>query len=422
MKKLVLFITLSATLLSGGCTEESKDSPIPPAVEEPSQPVYSPDELGKYANLDPLPALKSIDLTAAEQSSMNALTDLAFSLAPKIPANEEGNVIFSPASLVICLNLYINSIDAPFSTNVAHALGFEDMEAMSSMSKKLMAYLPSGSEDIKVTVANSIWHTASFRVSDSYKTSIEEQYRVPVTPLDFSARENAIKIINAWASDNTGGLITDLIEDLREDAIAVWANALFFDGKWEIPFDSEITMPEPFNGLDKKSTVETMRRPGTMLYTRSDDFTYVGLPFKKNAYYFDLIIGEPEATLGAEEYANLTASATPQSVALQLPAFKASLRTDFTTVIDGLTDAAASATLTTMGLPADVRLTNNVLIQSSTINVNEEGAIAAAATAMTSEMAAPGELITVRFDSPFYYAIRETTTGAIVFFGKINNL
>ena len=55
------------------------------------------------------------------------------------------------------------------------------------------------------------------------------------------------------------------------------------------------------------------------------------------------------------------------------------------------------------------------------VEVNEEGAEAAAATALTMDasMALPPPVVTFRADHPFLFAIRDTRSGAILFLGRV---
>jgi serpin B len=62
----------------------------------------------------------------------------------------------------------------------------------------------------------------------------------------------------------------------------------------------------------------------------------------------------------------------------------------------------------------------SAVFHQARVEVNEEGAEAAAATAVTMFCgAAPSQVVTFRADRPFLFAIRETATGAILFLGRV---
>lgn len=59
------------------------------------------------------------------------------------------------------------------------------------------------------------------------------------------------------------------------------------------------------------------------------------------------------------------------------------------------------------------------MLHATSIQVDEEGTKAAAATEISGITSVGGSHI--RFDSPFIYLIRETSTNTILFVGKITN-
>ncbi len=59
-------------------------------------------------------------------------------------------------------------------------------------------------------------------------------------------------------------------------------------------------------------------------------------------------------------------------------------------------------------------------VHAADISVDEEGTVAAAATALGFEESGPPEPdITVRADRPFLYLIRHVPTGAVLFIGRV---
>ena len=62
------------------------------------------------------------------------------------------------------------------------------------------------------------------------------------------------------------------------------------------------------------------------------------------------------------------------------------------------------------------------MTQDVVIEVTENGTKAAAVSAGEGEFTSPGLPQHFRFDHPFFYAIRENTTGTILFAGKVGKL
>ena len=70
--------------------------------------------------------------------------------------------------------------------------------------------------------------------------------------------------------------------------------------------------------------------------------------------------------------------------------------------------------------PHEDSLILSAVFHQAWVEVNEEGAEAAAATATgMRDGAAPPPVVTFRADHPFLFAIRDTTSGAILFLGRV---
>ncbi|MBI3751652.1 MAG: hypothetical protein HY263_08375 [Chloroflexi bacterium] len=62
------------------------------------------------------------------------------------------------------------------------------------------------------------------------------------------------------------------------------------------------------------------------------------------------------------------------------------------------------------------------VIHQANIDVDEKGTTASAATAVVMDAtAAPGDQVTLQVDRPFVFALRDVTTGAIVFLGEVTD-
>jgi serpin B len=62
----------------------------------------------------------------------------------------------------------------------------------------------------------------------------------------------------------------------------------------------------------------------------------------------------------------------------------------------------------------------DAVIHQANIDVDEKGTTAAAATAIVMRAgSAPGDLVELRVDRPFLFALRDVPTGAILFLGRV---
>ena len=88
----------------------------------------------------------------------------------------------------------------------------------------------------------------------------------------------------------------------------------------------------------------------------------------------------------------------------------------------GMQDAFDSAKADFSGMTGSRELMIGSILHQATIDVNEEGTEAAAATMVEMSLTSmPGQSFTIHFDKPFIYVIYETTTNAVVFMGRVVN-
>jgi serpin B len=224
-----------------------------------------------------------------------------------------------------------------------------------------------------------------------------------------------------------------LFLDAYLDALTrlVLVNAIYFKGNWDYPFEPELTKVAPF-WLADDSTVQVpmMNQQKAFNYFEDSDLQILELPYLGNGLSMLLLLPQAVAGLTGLEV-DLTVEnlnrwtrrlRSPRLVNVFLPKFKAS------------SSFALKPALAAMGMPdafdidrADFSgmdgrenwLYIGDAFHKAFVDVNEEGTEAAAATAVV--MALRSEPPTFRADHPFVFLIRENSTGAILFLGRVVN-
>lgn len=114
----------------------------------------------------------------------------------------------------------------------------------------------------------------------------------------------------------------------------------------------------------------------------------------------------------------IDAGVTDQAVDLYLPRFASTTSADLQGLIEGGLGINGIFSNHYPGIAEEIALT--AAVHAADIEVDEEGTIAAAATALGFEESGPGQPdLTVRADRPFLYAIRHIPTGAVLFLGRV---
>ena len=256
--------------------------------------------------------------------------------------------------------------------------------------------------------------------------------------------------MNSWAKYNTKGMIREFLSPniTKLKGPLLLANAVHFKAAWAEPFKASMTRNEDFHLLDGKTSVgvpfmiETSRRE---YYGSFEDFKVVRLFCRQNVgnslkkqFCMDIIL--PHKRDGLQDVIEKFNS-NPKMLQedfklhrkrvdeLWIPKWKFSYELDVTELVTnlGLTlpFSLRDADFTEMiDSPNDGdRFYMRNIFQKSIIDVNEEGAEAAAVTCagVVSCAMPPSELITFVADHPFLFMIKETVSGAVIFTGAVLN-
>jgi serpin B len=259
-----------------------------------------------------------------------------------------------------------------------------------------------------------------------------KEYKVPFEIADLSNADEAAKV-DAWVKDVTKGAIPEILGGPVSKASFAALNALHFKSRWKNPFDPKLTAPAAFTGLDNKSADVQMMHLGKATRTFRQEkvgdkagersFVAIDLPFADERFSL-VVVTTKEKPATPKEFAPVAAWLSGTGFKLQagdlaLPRFAASGRDELLPALDalGLRDVRRSPTaLQSFG--NDVTLSQ--VTQRAIIEVDEEGAEAAAATAAigtrTLEL---DDSVHMVVDKPFVYALRDKTTGMILVAGYV---
>ena len=258
-----------------------------------------------------------------------------------------------------------------------------------------------------------------------------EYFQAELDGLDFT-KPAAAYAINHWAETNTRGKIKNIVRwPLDRGLRLILANAIYFKGKWDRPFNPGATKLRTFHlaGGGEKP-VPTMWHQGNFIYQESDGFQAVSLPYTGGHLQMYLFLpstnSDPAKLLAGFDGSGWRDKILPQfqkqAGTLALPRFKIEygvLLNDPLKAL-GLRRAFADADFSAM---ANEKLSISEVKQNSFVEVNEEGTEAAAVTGVHVTMLAgirepvkPFEMIV---DRPFLFVIGDDRTKSLLFMGLV---
>jgi serpin B len=280
-------------------------------------------------------------------------------------------------------------------------------------------------------VANAVWGERTESWHQGYLDTLAVDYGAGIRLVDFGADPGAAEsAMDAWVAEQTGGRITQLVPPSSIDASTrlVVANAVLFEASWASPFRPNRTAPATFTRADGSTEdIPTMHQNTKLPYAQdADGWQTVELPYVGEQVAMDVVLPPAgadvtfDAALGADRFAAIVASLTPEQVDLALPKLSIPGATlGLTAALEHLGMTSAFAPGADFGGMCDDPLWLRDVFHQATLTVDENGTSAAAATVGIG----PTDLqkpVTMSVDHPFFLAIRDRATGTILFAGKID--
>jgi len=386
------------------------------------------------------PTLKEredIVLSRSEQQMTEIGNEFAFKLFHEVSNNEKDkNIFISPLSASIALSMTANGAAGNSEEQMKSVLGFKDyaLEEMNQYYKKITDGLLKADPSTELGIANSIWVKEGFPLLESFITTNKEVYDAEVRNLDFDL-PSAPDIINKWCAGKTNNKIEEVIKVINPQARAFLINALYFKGVWKYQFDKKNTKKDNFNNQNgSKTSVDMMNLEGTINYNTYEEVQIAELPYGNEAFSMIVIVPEDNYTidhltksLNAENWNKWINGLRETELEVKLPKFKLEYEKKFNDELKamGMEDPFNSKLADFSRMTDKEKLFIGFVQQNTFVEVSEEGTEAAAVTVvgMINTSVGPEPMvIPFHVNRPFIYVIKEKSTGAILFMGRMTNL
>jgi serpin B len=396
--------------------------------------LVSVSSLLSCEKLDPLQKeTPKITLHKKAAEIIQAENALAFELFREVNRiREEENIMISPLSVSYALGMTYNGAAGTTLEAFNDVLHFSDLtaEEVNGSYKDLMDQMLNLDDKVEFSIANSIWYRPGFQVLSEFLQTNNDYFDAGVQEVDFSDPQT-LELINGWIEDKTKGRIKDMLDEISSNAMMYLINAIYFNAPWKYEFVKEDTYPGDFKLLGGTNhMVDYMSVTGSFRFTSHEDFKAVELPYGDSAFSMVVILPHPDkkvsdllAGLDTDKWQSWFENSRYYSHRVDLPKFKYEFKELLNEPLDnlGLGDAfSPAADFTKITPPGGIYISR--AIHQTFIDVQEEGTEAAAATIIEHiDGSSGGEHVPTYFkaDRPFLYVIKENSTGAIVFIGKV---
>lgn len=397
-----------------------------------------PDDGGSIVPQDQnitLSPLSDPSFTATELSTNQDINSFSYKFFNVISENADAtfkgnakdNVLASPVSAAICMSMLANTTDDKVKSQIISALEISDLTTLNQVCNKLLRYLPCEKNGAELAFANAVWYNKLYTINASFISTMNSWYGSPVIGVDFDAEET-IKMVNDWSNQHTKGMIPQLVSEFEPQTQIFLANALYFAGAWEYPFDKSKSKSDVFYGTNGQTTVNMMHNVYSGGYAHKDGVSVFTLPFKGENYNMVFILPDEstsmESVMGLlnKKWLDETTVYSGTDITLNMPSFSLDLEADLSKVLRELGIDLNGVQIPVLNISQSGKID---MSQKTKVEFDEEGAKISAVTYTGIATAGPdtqkGE-VTITINRPFYFLVKNTVTGTILMQGRINNL
>jgi serpin B len=356
----------------------------------------------------------------------------------------EGNRFLSPFSISCALAMTYAGAQEETALQMAKAMHFTlPPGKLHPAFHRLISELnsrtasPSGDKQaagVQLLTANALWAQTGERILSDFQKRIEINYQGGLEQVDFRrAPADALRTINTWVEERTSGKIKDLLKPGHIDSqtMLILTNAIYFKALWDTPFDEHATAPADFQASDHDPVrVDMMKLTGRFRYLDEKTFQALELPYLGNGQAMVILLpktndglAELEASLSFTMLEGWLKKLSSHRVNVSLPRFKLTAELELKGALSelGMPLAFQPRKADFAGITGTRDFAISAVVHKAFVEVQEKGTEAAAATGVVMKSAAmvPSTPAVFRADHPFFFLIRDTRTGSLLFLGRL---
>ncbi|KAJ2946459.1 hypothetical protein O0L34_g12502 [Tuta absoluta] len=312
------------------------------------------------------------------------------------------SAVSSPLSAEYLLALIALGADEPSHSELITTLGFQDKDEIRSafllVSSKLRSI-----KGVTLNVANRVYvKEGPYQLEPGLLKDATKVFNAAIETMNFNQSDAAANTINQWVEQQTNHKITDLFsaDSFNDDTRLVLVNALYFKGTWKKQFVPSRTWPQGFH-INAKTKIEVpmMHKTDYYKYRESEALgvQLLEIPYLGNEASMVIVLPKEIEGLngvlqkladGQDLMAELD-KMREKEVEVSLPKFKIETTINLNDLLPKIGIKSifknGNSGLDNMLSPPEL-LYVSTAVQKAFIEVNEEGAEAAAATGVRMVM------------------------------------
>ncbi|XP_019960973.2 serine protease inhibitor A3L-like [Paralichthys olivaceus] len=373
-------------------------------------------------------ALNSLSLVSS------ANKEFTYHLYRKLAAHTDSqgkNIFFSPKSVSVALAALSVGARGETHQQLFSGLGFNSSElTQANVDEAFHALLDRANKmsqkDTNEGTALFVDH--DFTPHPEFLDVLNKSYFTEGFNVNFTNTVESSNTINRYVAEKTNGKIDNLVDNLNADTIMFLISYIYFKGNWDTSFNPELTKKDEFM-VDENTKVPVemmnMKEDVDIYHDQNINTTVLHLPFNSSSSML-LLLPDDMATL---EKAICPGFVTKwlkwmKSRRYNIHVPKFSIKTSYM-----LNDVLIEMGMTDMfnehadlsGIAVGKKLVVSEVVHKATLDVDEVGATATAATGIKIMPMSFHHTPILMFNRPFMVVITDRVTEDTLFVGKIIN-
>lgn len=371
--------------------------------------------------------------------SNNLPSTLTASIANALLMDSKKNSCLSPTSLSIALTILAVGSKGKTQKELLDVLKAKDIDTLSESCAQMIAEVslqaqPGDGENApQVLFANSIWASKHYEITPTYSKRLSEDFGARISTCNFADSKVNDQISN-WVSKKTHDLLKPKFS-FDSSTVMALINAIYFRDCWQTPFDAELTEKAEFKTQSGTKQVSFMHLSTASLFAEFAECQIGELRFANTGATLRFMLpwegGDAASLLRDSKTFDALLGANLEDCQVNWSVPKFSIKNTF-----DLNDALKTLGLNAMFEPSQdfddaihpkqkkkkSELCVSGVEQGATIEIDEEGALAAAYTAIGVKAMSlphqPEKEVDFTLDRPFVYALF-AWDGAPLFVGTV---
>ncbi|KAJ8399173.1 hypothetical protein AAFF_G00415520 [Aldrovandia affinis] len=380
--------------------------------------------------LVPVSKAQDASLNITELTTKNM--DFAMNLYRKISSYHDKNIFFSPLCISTAFATLSMGAEGLTREEIIKGLNLNLLERdgqpelIPELFQQLQGNITLNGE-LQLDQGTALFVRLDFEVEKTFGDQIKKFFNADIQNIDFANAKASKATINDYIKRMTGDRVMEAVSDIDPFTQLMLINTIFFQGKWELPFDPKHTENDRFH-VDKYNLVQVpMMFREDKYYHASDNSLKVKvlrLPYEGDIAMLILLPNKGvdytsiDDEISAEHFLGWVKQLKKTKLEVQVPKFKMDQSYAMHKILPHLGIASVfENTANLSGLSREQGLKVSEVLHKAVIEVDEKGTRAAAVTVtgMTG-YSLPTSFVVNR---PFFFFIYHEITNSLLFMGRV---